>query len=393
MTKFILLLSLIIASIICFSQAQTLKKVLVVHRHGIRTPVTPLPFPDQQLWMNNFSMEYSASPLKTNQFFNLKSIENDCVLPGNTFTGALTDSGVRQHFELGKKLRSRYGEALGLDGLKENEIHLESTYKPRTIKSLQAHISGWFSQDQIVSIPNIFTSELTDMYANWYETPIACPYVKKIHENILQSPTYLAYVKKYEPFRIRLAQKLNIPLSDTDFFLLHDSISCYVAEGFPLPGNLTIEENNLIEDINTWIYNYFFSNEDFVKLNIGQFLNRLQQFMFEDNGKKLLVFSSHDMGIHPLLAAHKYFPNEWTGFASNIVFEVYSGNLVRIIYNQDTILPIPGCGTNPCPQETYFAFIQWAIPKNWKNECHISSSMDHYNVPLTSYDHLRARCT
>jgi len=397
--------SLTIGSIlICFlllitsASSANLKKLLVVFRHGQRTPTVPLPFPDFQTWDNNFPMQVSSSNTRQEQLYFVKPTRDEGVLLGNSFSGQLTDAGVKQQVSLGRTLAQRYGRQLGFNSeqLPANAIHTETTWKPRTIRSLLSHLSGWFSEGMPVDPPSISTTELTDLYANWYEHPIQCPPVVDIQKAITREQDFVDYMQQQEDFRKHLSQKLDVPLEDIDIFFLHDSLSCYVAEGYNLPRNLTMDEYERIETIATWEYNYYFSNKQFVRLSIGHFLGRIQKFITQNDtetNKRLFLFSSHDMGIMPLLASLSYLPKEWPYFASNIVFEVYDNNTVRIFYNQDTQIPIPGCGLNYCPLDVFFSSTEWAIPNDWRQECNVKHTNDMFAVPLTSADLKRARAT
>ncbi|XP_065172701.1 prostatic acid phosphatase-like, partial [Atheta coriaria] len=88
----------------------TLKSVVVVYRHGDRTPVDPYPndpYLNKSYWPVGF--------------------------------GQLTNVGKEQHYEFGAWLRTRYNDFLPKD-YSESDIYIRATDVDRTLMSAQANL-------------------------------------------------------------------------------------------------------------------------------------------------------------------------------------------------------------------------------------------------------------
>ena len=78
-----------------------------------------------------------------------------------------------------------------------------------------------------------------------------------------------------------------------------------------------------------------------------------------DNGTKnhhqLRLYSGHDVVIAPVLAALGVFDCKWPPLGSNIAFEVYESNLVRIVFNGKALSL---CSSTVCPLETLSTLVE-----------------------------------
>ena len=133
-----------------------LKQVLIIHRHGDRTPITPMN--DVEFWQSTLP----DSSLLEGIARGTSLLRTRGHVPNNTHGasgkgpfGQLTMLGLLQMVKLGERLR---GELVGFDEeynlftpedlLHPRRMKVKSTDFPRTIQSVQAMLAGLFDNDR-----------------------------------------------------------------------------------------------------------------------------------------------------------------------------------------------------------------------------------------------------
>ena len=139
-------------------QAPRLLKLVVVFRHGARTPVfTNIPGLGDVAWpvcsrekaaaLPSCVVTDHASPGRTGPRPPLASgvaKQVNFTLPGDCYAGQLSDLGIDQTAALGRMLRQEYGAFLPHDPAAGGHLTVRSTNVPRCVASAQGVLSGLY---------------------------------------------------------------------------------------------------------------------------------------------------------------------------------------------------------------------------------------------------------
>mmetsp|Transcript_16742 Transcript_16742/g.23656 ORF Transcript_16742/g.23656 Transcript_16742/m.23656 type:complete len:457 (+) Transcript_16742:103-1473(+) len=127
-----------------------LQQVLVVHRHGDRSPITPLK--DEDFWQTQLPQSHVLEGIaKGTTLIRPPEGNPKHGAHGRGPFGQLTMMGVLQMASLGERLREEFTGTLFTDEkpLHPNRIRIMSTDFPRTIQSVQALLTGLFEGAQL----------------------------------------------------------------------------------------------------------------------------------------------------------------------------------------------------------------------------------------------------
>ena len=133
-----------------------LKKLIYVHRHGDRTPITPLS--DVSFWESTLPDQFTRTGISSATTVTTSSTK---YLPqslrssppakhkagGGPVFGMLTSLGILQCVKLGNSIRDEIATAnLTTSPLAPKHVKVYSTNFPRTITSVQALLTGLFPE-------------------------------------------------------------------------------------------------------------------------------------------------------------------------------------------------------------------------------------------------------
>ena len=280
---------------------KTLKKVIIVARHGPRAPIRQLSKLDQSFWKN----------LKTTD-------KNEIAV-----LAELTEKGRVFCREFGKKIKNDYHNKLNLNS---DNVSFYSSKISRT-------------QDSAILVADELCNkklEITDL---------------KFHESISADPDILFKNNKFNEFR-KLTTSIEIDKehhstseflkkfinnhvgeirTNNHFFDIRGTLECYCFEKIELPKIITSE---ILEDIEKCALSYYknlFSHESlhYVGKNIHNFALHLLKY----DPHKLVYLSTHDTIIFPLSqhinSEHLQLPK----FCSNVKYELFSDDSIDIYYD------------------------------------------------------------
>ena len=118
-----------------------LRHLQVIHRHGDRTPITPLA--DRKFWQGVLPSQEECDGLEAST----KIVRDDGAIPhpaaGDGTFGTLSARGVQEMRLVGANLRDMYPGFLP-GAASPEEVHVYSTDFPRTVQSVQALLQGLF---------------------------------------------------------------------------------------------------------------------------------------------------------------------------------------------------------------------------------------------------------
>ncbi|KAJ6250211.1 lysophosphatidic acid phosphatase type 6 [Anaeramoeba flamelloides] len=376
----------IIIILLFFSIASThkLKFVGAFVRHGDRVPNKNIP-KDGTIWqckLNSLEM-YNNDNLPSptpSRLFGKKFMQDRNTLPGNCSRGQLTEIGAKQLQSLGSKFRNKYIYDLNFlpQELDPDFIWLRSTDKPRTMRSAANFFLGLYPQkdNRKQDVFPIHTMDWNN--ENMHFNTKMCPKLAILKNQIKRSPKYITHMKSIEYFIYQIDKIYGfIDLDGYNFLTLYNNVKFRINHNKTLPSGLSDKMIEKLKIEGGWYANFVMGNKTLVKLTIGPFLqdllNAFDSKISGENPHKFHLYTAHNSGIVPLLAAYGAFDSRPVDFASSVVFELFQEKkkyYVRLSYN-DRKIKIPGCKKKKCLYTKFKKITQKMIPKNYEKECRI----------------------
>ncbi|KAI0243717.1 hypothetical protein L0F63_001697 [Massospora cicadina] len=401
-----------------YPKALELKQLIVLHRHGERTPLAPrfggiLPSSWNLCELGNqrisrlhtsgsFIQNSALSYRKLTEIFDLgqphsKFVPNSIVEAATCTYGQLTDIGRRTLERNGQHLRRIYADHLNflplrLHDMPLDDLYLRTTDYPRTIESLQHLLLGLFP-DLPKSRGLIFRTQTVthdSLLADFNCKRIAD--LKRAHS----VETHPSLSERWSGLRKDLIENtaLGPALTSQEFTRptaihhVYDSLVCAFANWIPLPDGVTSKHlaalNSL--EVQLWLGS-FLATPELNRLGIGRLFSDLQANLASAidpkvSRPKLAVYSGHDTTL---------------AFGSMVMFELFKdgrmvsqtspqlkedtnaqGYYVRVKYN-DKVLDLPHCkpsayhhpkfGSTFCSLSALFDLFRKSIPNNYLEEC------------------------
>ncbi|PAA56054.1 hypothetical protein BOX15_Mlig013238g1 [Macrostomum lignano] len=322
----------------------------LVFRHGHRSPIHPLP--------------------------------NDTYTVANTWRdglGQLTNIGKRNQFELGKFIRKRYGEFLG-SRYNSSEHRVRSSDIDRTLMSAQACLAGLFppTGDQVwqaglswqpIPVHTVASSADPMLLPSDFE---GCRqrFVQLTTEARRNSSERRRLEVEMAGFLRRLSAEAGSgrgSITLNNVYKVIDTLMVLRTANLSLPAWALVPDTQLrLRQLGRFSWSEFASTAELRQMRSGVLIDDLLSGM-EDaaagRGRRLMIYSGHDVTLVPLLAAlgNKDY-SVWPNYAACLMFELHAtaagnGSLaeVKIFYRNDSQaepLPIrvPGCGSGlACP--------------------------------------------
>ncbi|NXC25155.1 PPAP phosphatase, partial [Campylorhamphus procurvoides] len=348
-----------------------LKFVLVVFRHGDRTPIVTFPTDPhkESEWPQGF--------------------------------GQLTKTGMQQLFELGQYVRKRYSSFLN-STYNRQEFYIQSTDYDRTIMSAQSYLSGLFPPTS----SQIWNPELL-----WQPIPVHifqkserrlnfplpdCPRFDELQSETQTSREFQNRIQPYMDFIQTMAVNTGLELNNLkilDNFQLwntYDTLHCEGIHNYTLPVWATkdvIDKMEKLAELSLLSLFGLYKTEEKSRLQGGVLvniiLNSIKQAANSSKPRKMEVYSAHDTTVGALQMALNIFNGKLPPYAACQFFELYrEGNFSMLLirrysiemrYRNDTskdpyLLTLPGC-TSSCPLEKFAELVSPVITENWSKEC------------------------
>ncbi|KAM6101712.1 prostatic acid phosphatase-like [Theristicus caerulescens] len=343
-----------------------LKFVVVVFRHGDRTPVTSFPtdLHKESEWPQGY--------------------------------GQLTKIGMQQLFELGQYMRERYSNFLN-STYNRKEFYIQSTDYDRTIMSAQTYLAGLFppTGSQIWNpellwqpIPVHILQKSTDRMLHF---PLPdCPHFEELQNETQTSSEFQSRIQPYMDFLQTMAVNTGLELNNLkklDNFQLwntYDTLHCETIHNYTFPVWATKDVMDKMEKLSELsLLSLFgiYKAEEKSRLQggvlVNVILNSFKKAASSSKQRKIEVYSAHDTTIGALQSALNIFNGKLPPYAACQFFELYqesSGQYsIEMYYRNDTskdpyLLTLPGC-TSSCPLEKFADLVSPVITENWSKEC------------------------
>lgn len=337
-----------------------LESVIVLFRHGDRTPISFYPndpYKDRDNWPVGF--------------------------------GQLTNRGKNMQYNLGKFLRNRYNDFLS-EKYDENDIYVRASDVDRTMMSAMSNLAGLYPPqgDQIWN-PDIHWQPIpVHTVPMEYDKVIGghpkCPKMEMLEQAVNDDPEILKVVKNNEWVFQYLTNETGMNVTcmkhidyifDALFIekLYNKTLPLWTKKVFP-------EKMKPMRDLSfammTW-------NHELKRLRGGPLvqaiLEHFQGFIKKDKKFKLVMFSGHDTTVATLLNTLGLFdPPLAPPYASMVIVELRSLSnqyFVNFSFRNDTNRPpyqltLPNC-ENLCEIEKFAELTKPVRPdeQTWKTEC------------------------
>lgn len=331
-----------VRAIAAATEGLELRQLQVVHRHGDRTPITPLA--DRVFWSS--VLPSSAELATLAQGTEVLRAKGTAPHPaaGDGLFGTLSTRGVDQMRSGGAALREKYGHFLPPVATPE-AVRVFSTDFPRTIQSVQALLQGLFPPAARRGPPvEIDTSRTAHMIPD--PEPRATTEQEEREAAVLRSEAVLAHAEEVEPLRTRLSQALlDARVVDPAAYQrswgvgdqargatlswnkLAEVLKCLHSYS-RLPPGVTADDVRRANEAGAYRWTVLMRDRRIAQLAMGSLTAAIVKAASgvargTPGSPVLVVWSGHDSTLFGLLAALELeAPSEWPPYASQLHVEL-----------------------------------------------------------------------
>ena len=356
-----------------------LVQVLVVHRHGDRTPIATHAGVFKQTSDLEAIWRSRVPPRQEIEAWGRTNVDATDTHLAQTASekysfpnGHLTALGASQLRRVGAELRERYVGDFGFlpsalpsatAGV-ESLVYVRSTRIPRTVQSVQNLLLGLWPPDHRAAGGEIqiqSQEKASDFMTGMNEK--RCPRIKQLVAEVdsdLDLPAnYSALLGRLDHEVGESSGPANQGLAGSKSSLIDrwihmgDIGTCHLAHRLTPPLNLSAGDVRALQRYNSWSWGRRLTRSPTLNsLAIGGFIADLLHVLDATvagavvpgvSAPKIAVFSGHDSTLLPLLTALGAFDGEWPPYASRIQIELLrpataaaeavAGWMVRLVYN------------------------------------------------------------
>lgn len=347
-----------------FSKPKSLQMVIVLFRHGDRSPINT----------------YPTDPHKDHPWI------------GGYLS--LQPRGIRNMYELGQILGERYGSLIPEHGMYTSNItYVSSSASERCVLSAQSLLAGFFK-------PN---KDVLDMPIPWQPVPVhvltpsedtilgqrrKCPKLDAVREDLFKNPIpeFKQWVKEATNLQDYISQQIKSPLTNfRQVMTVCDALEVGRHYGLELP---SWAKEIYPEKVEAFVRGYlqtFSATPELQRIRGGailaEFLTRLNDKQNGVTGRTLLFYSAHEVTQINLFRTMDIKPlwNSRPEYGATTVFELHdlpaeNDMEVRMFYfpNTKTTSPtqieIPNC-ESPCSLTRFDAIISPLLLHDYDIAC------------------------
>ncbi|KAI2800106.1 hypothetical protein BLOT_014013 [Blomia tropicalis] len=355
-----------------------LKLVILIHRHGDRTPIST----------------YPRDPYR-----------NDSFWPDGW--GELTIKGKNRMYNLGLYLAKRYKTFLGSN---PRETYIRSSGSDRCLESVSLILAGlyppssrWKWNNNIGNVWQPFPIQTVPHdYDGMLNPDSFCKKGKELIDEIYRSPIVQQYADKVKSTLHYVED--NTGISSINLITaeqIFDSLLVEKENGFKLPAWVDNHVYAQLSDISTKTFIFSSLTREIQRLRTGLLLKDIIQNLNKSNfgGKRLYIYSTHDTQITLFLSALRVYNELAPPFGSAIMLEIYQNQTnepyIRGFYLNVTESESPyelrlGDGVrqsinvarNICTITDFYKIVDDLIPDDWETECNnnVTISSDAISV-------------
>ncbi|OQS00481.1 histidine acid phosphatase [Achlya hypogyna] len=277
-----------------------LRHVVLMHRHGDRSPITARVSPT--LYMDEAERSYWTSQLPSPEVFAALDAaatvvsESEAKQGGAWPNGQLTQRGVDGMFARGQAIRAQYKDFLA--GATPDDVYIVSTNITRTIRSAQSVVRGLFPEPAPFKVHTMAPQYLTPVHSNAEYMAFG------IHANEVAQATRPGYATLEAQMKDILGLGAD---EDVHWTIVREVLVCRKAHGLPMPEGLTDELYAAACDQNAWEWHLLYSDPDkaqrgFVR-GLLEIQTHLQSAVQTAISHRMTIISAHDNTIVALACA------------------------------------------------------------------------------------------
>jgi hypothetical protein len=270
----------------------------------------------------------------------------------------ITELGLRQHFDLGRRLREIY--PTWFERYSPDTFDVLSSPSSRAVLSAYAHIAGlypdapaWMQKfdgsgdphtvhEVLPEFPDdspIKIAQGDELYAVRGHDPLVCPRMAQIKVQTAASEEYTAQEAYWKSTLFPVLSKaLGFPVTSiSEVDSIGCTIACEAAAGRD-PLKLSSDILDKIFEVRAFRMNHVpFSSTEAQSLASSGFFDRLTRQVegaLKGSGLKYAYYSTHDYTLLAYLNSLGALDRYSLDFAASLVFEVYEDSTVRVLLNQ-----------------------------------------------------------
>ncbi|KAM4537949.1 lysosomal acid phosphatase-like [Fundulus diaphanus] len=311
--------------------------------------------------------------------------------------GQLSQEGMRQHYELGQFLRTRYKNFLN-ESYHRHEVLVRSTDYDRTLMSAEANLAGLYPPKgrqmfrpglkwQPIPVHTVPQSE-----ERLLSFPLGdCPRYKQLMNETEHTAEFLNVTTAYRDFMELLKSKTALKnVSVKTVWSVYDTLFCESCHNMSAPDWVTSDVMDRLTFLNDFGLQFLFGvHEQQQKsrlqggLLLGEIVKNLTKMSVPDPKQqlKLMMLSAHDTTVAALQASLNVFNGKQPPYASCHIIELYreenGATSVSMFFRNDSSvnpypLQLPGC-TLDCPLEDFVRITKPFIADDRDKECQLPS--------------------
>ncbi|KAM4711071.1 lysosomal acid phosphatase isoform 1-T3 [Anableps anableps] len=311
--------------------------------------------------------------------------------------GQLSQDGMRQHYELGQYLRTRYKDFLN-ESYNRHEILVRSTDVDRTLMSAEANLAGLYPpKGQQIFQPSLKWQPIPVHTVPQSEEKLLsfplndCPRYKQLMNETEQSAEFINVTTAYWDLIELVRSKTGLKKANVEsVWSVYDTLFCESRHNMSAPGWVTpdvMEKLRFLKDFGIQLIFGVYKQQEKSRLQggllLGAIVKNLTKMAVPDPQRqfKLMMLSAHDTTVAALQASLSVFNGKQPPYASCHIIELYreenGSTSVSMFYRNDTSvkpyqLQLPGC-TPDCPLEDFVRITKPFISDDRDKECQLPS--------------------
>ncbi|GFU28554.1 testicular acid phosphatase homolog [Nephila pilipes] len=309
--------------------------------------------------------------------------------------GQLTVLGKKQHYEIGKYLRSMYDGFLTSD---PNEVMVNSSEIDRCLMSAQANLAsfyppqGMWKFDEDINwqpIPVYYIPTRKDKYLNFGSS---CPRVFRDTLKAFESKEAQQLKQEHKDMLDNISRITGVQATEEfNSLLLYDAL--YIEKRY----NLVIPEGiepywDEFQEFALTALQWIYSSPNIIRLRAGPVLQHIIDNMNRKIAgympkRKVQIYSSHDLNLSTLLLALNTTKVVQPPYGATLLIELHQMSddtkAVRLLYlnssypEQEVEDPhlffLDGC-SEFCPLKQLIESTRHVIPDDWNQECMLGNT-------------------
>lgn len=314
---------------------------------------------------------------------------------------------MRQHFDLGHFLRTRYTGFLS-ESYDRHEISVRSTDYDRTLMSAEANLAGLYPPSgQQVFNPNlkwqpIPVHTVPQSEERLLSFPLGdCPRYKQLMNETEHTEEFLNVTTAYKDVIELVKNKTGLNKTTVEsVWSVYDTLFCESRHNMSAPDWVTpevMEKLRVLKDFGFQVMFGVHNQQEKSRLQggilLGEIVKNLSKMAAPDPNRrmKMMMLSAHDTTVAALQASLDVFNGRQPPYASCQIFELYRDDngsaSVSMFYRNDSKvepypLELPGCSLD-CPLEEFVRITKSWISDDRDKECQVSSEGTNKEVIIS----------